>query len=228
MNGIKKRVVLNFVSLFVFTIGIVLLVYFEIKNKQIEYNINESLNVLNDLSHEDLERNISMEGEYDYSAIDNIDISNIEKINKEEIKSLASGRLIIPSVNINLPIFNGITNKILNNGVGIMQVNSKMGEGNFALAGHYSRRKNNLLNRLADVKIGSTIQVTDNNKIYEYIVYDKKTVEPTETEWIKDEVAYEHGKPILSLMNCNYRNGKNTGFRYFIFAELSSVKNIKD
>lgn len=200
--------------------------YFEIKNKEIESNINESLNVLNDLSHEDIKKNISKEGEYDYSAIDNIDLSNIEKINKEEIKSLASGRLIIPSVNINLPIFNGITNKTLSNGVGIMQANSKMGEGNFALAGHYSRRKNNLLNRLADAEIGSKIQVTDNHRIYEYIIYDTKTVEPTETEWIKDEVAYEHGKPILSLMNCNYKNGKNTGYRYFVFAELSSIKNI--
>lgn len=41
-------------------------------------------------------------------------------------------------------------------------------------------------------------------------------------------VAEEHGKPIISLMNCFYENGVNSGYRYFVFGELVDTHPIDD
>ena len=85
--------------------------------------------------------------------------------------------------------------------------------------------KNVLFADLTSVAMDDAIFLTDNEKMYEYRVYDTKIVDPSEIEWIYDEVSEERGKPVLSLMNCYYVDGKNSGDRYFVFAELVDVQD---
>ena len=69
-----------------------------------------------------------------------------------------------------------------------------------------------------DVKIGDKIRITDKYKIYEYQVYDTKTVNDDALDMISDDVATKRGKPVISLMTCYFSS--STGKRYFVIGEL--------
>lgn len=170
-----------------------------------------------------LQENLKKESVYDFSVIN--PINNTDVGSRYDDQDLVSGRLIIPRVDINLTLYNGITNKILRAGVGTMKPESVMGEGNFAIAGHSSKRRSLLLGRLSDVQIGDKVLLTDNEHTYEYIVYDKRVVKSTETQLIKDELAEEHGVPIVSVMNC-YE--KDDNYRNFVFGELINIELNKE
>lgn len=132
--------------------------------------------------------------------------------------SLLLGQLVIPSVNMNLPIFKGTTNENLLAGATTMKEGDKMGEGNFSLAGHYNKDKSILFGSLMDVKVGDIIRVTDKVDIYEYKVYDTVTIDDKALYMIDDERALIHGNNIISLMTCYYSS--NTGKRYFVLGDF--------
>ena len=133
-------------------------------------------------------------------------------------KSLLLGQLVIPSVNMNLPIFKGTTNDNLLAGATTMKESDKMGQGNFTLAGHYNKDKSILFGSLMDVKVGDIIRVTDKVNIYEYKVYDTVTIDDKALYMIDDERALIHGNNIISLMTCYYSS--NTGKRYFVLGDF--------
>ena len=133
-------------------------------------------------------------------------------------KSLLLGQIVIPSVNMNLPIFKGTTNDNLLAGATTMKASDKMGQGNFTLAGHYNKDKSILFGSLMDVKVGDIIRVTDKVDIYEYKVYDTVTIDDKALYMIDDERALIHGNNIISLMTCYYSS--NTGKRYFVLGDF--------
>lgn len=133
-------------------------------------------------------------------------------------KSLLLGQIVIPSVNMNLPIFKGTTNDNLLAGATTMKESDKMGQGNFTLAGHYNKDKSILFGSLMDVKVGDIIRVTDKVNIYEYKVYDTVTIDDKALYMIDDERALIHGNNIISLMTCYYSS--NTGKRYFVLGDF--------
>lgn len=132
--------------------------------------------------------------------------------------SLLLGQLVIPSVNMNLPIFKGTTNENLLAGATTMKESDKMGEGNFSLAGHYNKDKSILFGSLMDVKVGDIIRVTDKVNIYEYEVYDTVIINDTALYMIDDERAVNRGNNIISLMTCYYSS--KTGKRYFVLGDF--------
>ncbi|EJP26051.1 sortase [Peptostreptococcaceae bacterium AS15] len=132
--------------------------------------------------------------------------------------SLLLGQLVIPSVNMNLPIFKGTTNENLLAGATTMKEGDKMGEGNFSLAGHYNKDKSILFGSLMDVKVGDIIRVTDKVNIYEYEVYDTVIINDTALYMIDDERAVNRGNNIISLMTCYYSS--KTGKRYFVLGDF--------
>jgi len=133
-------------------------------------------------------------------------------------KSLLLGQIVIPSVNMNLPIFKGTTNDNLLAGATTMKESDKMGQGNFTLAGHYNKDKSILFGSLMDVKVGDIIRVTDKVNIYEYKVYDTVTIDDKALYMIDDERALIHGNNIISLMTCYYSS--DTGKRYFVLGDF--------
>lgn len=170
-----------------------------------------------------LQSNIKSDSEFDYDSILEIDPTQTLFNYEQADEKLIIGRLLIPSINLNLSLYNGVSNSILNSGLGTMKPNLEIGKGNFPIVGHYSSDKETLFGGLYDINIGDLIYLTDNENIYEYKAYDNKVVNPDEIKWIEDDIAKKHGKPIISLMNCYYIDGKNTDKRYFVFAELNNT-----
>src|SRR5699024_5616188 len=223
----KKQKFLSFVSSALITIGILLLLSPRITSWWIEHRSKQNVSEIEEISAQTLQDNLAGESDFDFDAIEEISPTGALLDGSAVDKSLIVGRLFIPSIDLNLTVYNGVTNQILNAGVGTMRPNLTMGEGNFPIAGHYASNKDVLFADLTSVAIDDEIFLTDNDKIYEYRVYDTKIVNPSEIEWIYDEVAEERGKPVISLMNCYYVNGRNSGDRYFVFGELVNVKDSK-
>lgn len=209
------------------TIGILLLLSPRITSWWIGHRSKQNVSEIEKISAQTLQDNLAGESDFDFDAIEEISPTGALLDGSAVDKSLIVGRLFIPSIDLNLTVYNGVTNQILNAGVGTMRPNLTMGEGNFPIAGHYASNKDVLFADLTSVAIDDEIFLTDNDKIYEYRVYDTKIVNPSEIEWIYDEVAEERGKPVISLMNCYYVNGRNSGDRYFVFGELVDVKDSK-
>ena len=215
-----KRKFLSLLSVLLILAGLVLVSLPRLSSYVIDKRTKEIVTEVEDISAETLQENLKTESEFDFDSI--LEISPTETFSATNTvdESLIIGRLIIPTIDLNLTVFNGVTNPILHAGVGAMRPHLKMGEGNFPIAGHYSSRENTLFGDLDVLEVDDLIYLTDNEQMYEYQVYDTRVVEPTEVHWIEDDIAEQHGKSIISLMNCYFVDGVFTEKRYFVFAEL--------
>lgn len=219
----NKKKYLTRLSIILILTGFFILFLPQISTKVIQLRTQQNVQQVENISSDKLQNNLQTETEFDFDSILEINPSQSFSTSNTISEDLILGRLIIPSIDLNLTVYNGVTNEILHAGLGTMRPGLEMGVGNFPIAGHYSRNKEVLFGNLTAVTIGDLIYLTDNEQVYEYQVYDTKIVSPTEVEWIEDQVAWNRGRPIISLMNCYYVNGKNTDNRFFVFGELIST-----
>ncbi len=211
----------KFFAVLLIAFGLLLIFTPKIKDQVIQNTINTTVEVVADYPPEKIKENEqNEEAEFDFSIVEDISVTgtllDASKINK----NLLIGQLVIPSVEMNIPIFKGINNANLLAGSATMRKDQKMGQGNYPLAGHYSKDKNILFSSLMDVKKGDIIRLTDNETIYEYVAYDVTTVPDTAVYIIEDQEAKKRGNAILSLMTCYYSS--STGKRYFVMADFKT------
>ncbi|MCF6465489.1 class A sortase [Clostridium sp. Cult2] len=163
-------------------------------------------------------QNDQLEVEFDFSAIEDVDIKSIIKGSMNFNRKLVIGTILIPDLDINLPIMKGLSDANLMVGAATMKLDQSFGLGNFTLAGHYMKNKDLLFGSLMDIEIGDLVYISDGEKIYEYNIYDTVVVLDTAMEMLSDKKAGEKGKPIISLMTCYYSS--KTGKRFFALGEL--------
>lgn len=163
-------------------------------------------------------RNPELEVEFDFSAVEDVDIKSIIKGSQNFNKDFVIGTLYIPDLDINLPIMKGLSDANLMAGAATMKPEQSFGTGNYTLAGHRMKKKDLLFGSLMDIEIGSKVYVSDGEKIYEYEIYDTVVVPDTAMEMLSDDKADERDKPIISLMTCYFSS--KTGKRFFALGEL--------
>ena len=218
----KRKILTLFAGLLIVA-GLFLISIPYLANAKLEKESQRTVEIVtNEIAPEEIHENLNADPskeDFDFSSIEDISetgtLLSLDKINRKSIV----GQIVIPSIDMNLVLLRGTTNANLLAGAGTMKPNQKMGEGNYAIAGHYAK-SGVLFGDLTNVKKNAIVRITDKTTIYEYRVYGAKSVSPERVEIISDLEADKYGKPILSLMNCHYVNGKNTGNRYFVFAEL--------
>ena len=225
MIKVKFLRLLNYLVVFV---GLFLLVLSQLNQFRIDNRAKKNNAVAEEISATDMQNNINSKTSFDFDSIEEISTSGTWLSPDLIDQNLIIGRLYIPSIDLNLTVFNGLSNSILHAGLGTMRPGLTMGQGNFPIAGHYSADSDILFGNLISVEIGDQIYLTDNEKIYEYKVYETRIVDVTEVKWVENTVAKEHGKPIISLMNCYYIDGQNSGDRYFVFGELIEISDLAD
>ncbi|WP_303862368.1 class A sortase [Alkalibaculum bacchi] len=120
------------------------------------------------ITWEDIEKNQESEADFDLGSVQDVNITKTLLGSRNLDKNLIIGQLIIPDINLSLPILKGISESNMLGGVGTMKEGQKMGLGNYTLAGHYVDRKDTLFGGLMDIKEGSTIYMTDKKTMYEY------------------------------------------------------------
>lgn len=193
-----------------------------LKDKKVEQTVQETVKIVEAITPEVIEENeANEEAQFDYSVVEDITVTGTLLGNIKANSKLLVGQLVIPSVGMNISIFKGINNTNLLAGAATMRANQKMGEGNYPLAGHYSKNKDILFGSLMDVKVGDPIRITNKKTIYEYTVYEVKVVPDDALYIIDDKVAEQKGAPVISLMTCYYSS--KTGKRYFVMGELTKT-----
>lgn len=167
---------------------------------------------------EALNENVDSREDYDFDLIQDVDIMSVIKGSLNFDKKLVIGLLLIPDLDMDLPILKGITDANLMVGAGTMRQDQVMGKGNYPLSGHNMKNKDLLFGALMDIEVGTQVIVSDGQMVYEYKIYENIVVPDTAMYMILDKKSEEKGKPIISLMTC-YHSSK-TGKRFFSLGEL--------
>ena len=155
------------------------------------------------VSKKTLEKNQSADVTYDFSAVEPISLQSVLKNQTSQVDLPVIGGIAIPDLDINLPIFKGVTNENLLYGAGTMKDSQVMGgENNYALASHHvfglTGSSQMLFSPLEKAKVGMTIYLTDKSIIYTYKITEIVSVSPEQTE-VLDDVA---GESTLTLVTC--------------------------
>ncbi len=182
-----------------------------------------SVDSLEKMSAEQMQENSKKEVVNQYEAIENLEpidvILNLKEINLDNVV----GQLVIPELDINLPILNGVTNENLMYGVATMKNGQEMGKRNYALAGHNYLEKNVLLNRIYGAEDKSfDIYITDKENTYHYVTVERTVTDEYAFNMIEDNKADEYGSPIISIMTCDRPAEENR--RIFLIGKLVDVE----
>ncbi|MBO1301034.1 class A sortase [Enterococcus sp. DIV2359] len=153
----------------------------------------------------------------DYSGMDvetleprtlNVNVQN-------QISRFGVGMIEIPSIDLKLPVLEGITQANISVGVGTVKPNQAIGEGNFALLGHYMTNSGLLLGGLKQVSIGDEIHLTYFDKQATYRVIESKVIHQSEGEYMLDNPEDPH---YLTLLTCD-GSRVETDYRLMVRAE---------
>lgn len=177
---------------------------------------------IEDISGDKLQKNAESGGKnFDQSKIKPIDINGVILNREKADMSKVVGQLVIPSINKNIAIFDGLQNNNLLYGACTMKPNQRMGLGNYAIAGHYMDNEKLLFGGLMKIKKGDIIRLTNKKNIYEYKVFKTTKVRDSRTDLIEDmKMSEADGKAIVSLMTCYY---DEKGYRYFVVGKFQRL-----
>lgn len=110
---------------------------------------------------------------------------------KEQQNFPAAGRIIIPKVEIALPLFPGLSNEQLLIGAGILFPERRVEDQNVVIVGHHLGRSNLLFGKLMKVKVGDNIYLERQNKLYQYRVSEAKKIQQTELKVLEEGTKAE-------------------------------------
>ncbi|EGP5427828.1 class C sortase [Enterococcus faecium] len=126
---------------------------------------------------------------------------NDQKSQKSYIESHTVGVLTIPKINVNLPIFDQTTMKLLEKGACLLEGTSYPigGKSTHAvLSSHRGLSQAKLFTNLPQLKIKDHFYIEINGQYLAYQVDQIKTVEPTETEALK----IQEDQDLVTLVTC--------------------------
>ncbi|QXE03542.1 class A sortase [Terribacillus sp. DMT04] len=138
------------------------------------------------------------------------DDGNLKSI--KVVEDSTSGIVAIPSLKIELAIFEGASDEHLNRGAATVLPGDVMGEGNYTLAAHNMKDKSLFFSRIEQLEDGDEVYTTDSNKIYKFVVTEKRTIHETEVNILNDRGLNE-----ITLLTCE---SSDDTYRTAVIAEL--------
>lgn len=159
---------------------------------------NQENNIISNFTREEIIQNQNQNVSYnfdDISPINSLDVI-LNSTNIDELPVI--GGIAIPNLNLNLPIFLGVTDAAMYAGASTLKSNQTMGKENFAIASHHSIHEDLLFAPLVNIKYDDKIYLTDLENIYIYNTYYIETV-PAE----RIDLIYDNGENIVTLITCS-------------------------
>lgn len=150
----------------------------------------------------DLKNNEKAKAVYDYGQVKELTMSNIAsaRANAKDLKIV--GVISVPSIGLTLPISKGITNRNLALSAGTFRPQMKMGQGNYALAGHnMSNLGPKVLFSPLYYKncVGKHLYITNLKDVFEYRITQKEFISKYDT----NVVANTPKQKIVTLITCD-------------------------
>ena len=107
---------------------------------------------------------------YDYSNAQDLSLQTVARARAKKQPINIIGEITVPAIGMTIPIANGVDNTTLALAAGTLRPNMKMGEGNYALAGHNMANGSKVLFSplYSKSKVGQKVYITDLKNVYEY------------------------------------------------------------
>ncbi|BAK20552.1 sortase A, LPXTG specific [Melissococcus plutonius ATCC 35311] len=222
MTKNKKRKLKNWITnillFFLLSIGLILVFNNQIRGWVIRKN--SQAYTINHITPREAKKNNQKKEPFNFKSVESLSNQSVLKAQFENKKLPMIGSIAIPSVEVNLPIFKGLSNAALLKGAGTMKADEKMGEGNYSLASHRTQDERVLFTPIERTSIGDNIYITDLEKVYTYKIDFIKKVSPTQVELI-DDVP---NQKLITLITCGDINAAS---RIAVQGKLSAVTPIK-
>lgn len=181
ITEVLKATIKKIIVAFIYILTICILVYILFGNE-----ISKAISLINRISV-NTSQNIVEEMKID------LDTNHI--INYPEYGS-QYGRMIIESINVDLPLYFGDTLTILKKGIGHSSGSYFPGEGGSILCMGHSYK--GYIRSLPQVNIGDKIEITTSYGDFTYEIYDTKIIKETDL----DAVPIQKEEEILMLYTC--------------------------
>ncbi len=204
----------------VLIIGLLLISITPIQNVLIA-RMSDQFNAV-EYSTDDIKRNNQLDADFEFEAVQSLSIAEVLQAQIKASKMPVIGSIAVPSVHMQLPILKGVGNAVLAIGAGTMKPNQQLGQGNYALAGHYFEEKDILFSPLYQAQIGDIIYVTDMSNVYEYQLATKKIIAATDV-YIVDDIP---NQTTLTLITCAEKGSKRLALQAD-FVQSYSLENAK-
>lgn len=176
-------------------VGLVLTFINPIQNALIKRSSEGQLEV----SAEQIKENEQQDASFDFEAVQSLSVADVLKAQLDTKDVLVLGSMVIPSVDLQLPIAKGVGEAALTVGAGTMKADQKLGEGNYALASHYIENKHDILfGPLYKTAVGDLIYVTDKEQVYVYEISSIDVIQATDVHVIEEQ----KNKTLLTLITC--------------------------
>lgn len=162
------------------------------------------------ISHVEMQKNLNQKGEFIPEDVRPLTTTELlaNQFSKADLPGI--GIISIPDINLELPVFNGITYETMMYGAGTAKPNQQMGKGNYALASHSifnsfngSIITNLLFGNLIYAQLGQSIFLTDKDKSYEYKIDNIYRVDVSQGNIIEDH----KDKKEITLYTCTTLTG---------------------
>lgn len=112
------------------------------------------------------------------------------------------GRIKIPSINVDLPIFHTSSDEVLRKGAGHMEETTLPVGGestHAAITAHRGLAESTLFTNLDKVEVGDQFVLEVSGEVFVYEVRSTRIVKPDETEWL----AISPGEDLVTLITCD-------------------------
>ena len=151
---------------------------------------------------EDVEETLDLTLTFESTEIDETEDSDSVGNGSGSGYNLVSyGTISIPSINCDIPLWEGAGKIELRYGAGRMPLSCHAGEqGNLVIYGHRMRKYGSMFNRLGEVQIGDSITISRiDGSSYIYIVDQIETIEPSE---ITSYIDVQDSGARITLITC--------------------------
>lgn len=217
-----KKKIGNLITIIAIIVGVVLIAAPIAKNYFIADRMNQ--NLIKKVSKKDIAKNKKKKVSYDWDKVKSLDTSSVIKL-KDSPKGLpVIGAITIPELEMNLPIYKGVSDENMSYGASTMSDEQEMGQGNYSLISHHvfalANANKLLFSPLDNAKVGQKIYITDKTNVYQYNISEIFTVSPSQT----DVVNTIEGRKVVTLITCTDISASG---RLIVRGDLVAVYNYK-
>lgn len=190
----KKKEWLRWTAVVVLLIVSLVLIF----NQQIKYYLVGTYHP--QITQQTVKKNNQKKAKYDFSNVQDLNLQSVARARARRQSINVIGVISIPAIKMSVPIGKGVDNNTLALAAGTMREDQKMGQGNYALAGHNMAHGSRILFSplYYDAKVGQKIYLTDMTHIYEYKIEQRQFIEATRVDVVNDTP-----QKIVTLITCN-------------------------
>ncbi|RRD94884.1 class A sortase, partial [Bacillus licheniformis] len=144
-------------STLLIVVGLLMILSPFIQEVFVKETVKATTRAFEHINHRQIKENLEKETEFEYEEIEDLSMLTSFESYVSDLSENVVGKVIIPSLKIDLPILRGVTNRNLNAGATTMRPDQEMGKGNYPLAGHIMKNKSLLFGALMDIQDGAIV-----------------------------------------------------------------------